>query len=340
MITKVDALKGRLLADIQAGRLEAGAALPSRHQLMRRYRLSRGTVDAAITGLSRLGYVRSLRGAGSFVAQPVETAGTIDELCVFDQGDVGPMLEAELHVGRLAKEFEHAVPCHLFDAREAYLHLDRLSRPGVAVIWVRPAYDLLPAMRQLAAVGRPQLLIGRTYADFDHVTTDAAAGIRTGLAWLAEAGDEVAFVSEANNPDCPYIAERMIAFYRACLDLGLRPRPDQQLDLDRRAFNASIRAAGKRLFGCRKPSRAVFLASFNAALSLVAAAETHGRRPGRDFRLLLFDAEPRLADSPGIGMLRQRWDGMAQSALDWLRRRRRGDVAPWQVRIEPELIVS
>ncbi len=339
MISKVEALKGRLLAEIRSGRLAAGAALPSRHQLMRRYRLSRGTVDAAVAGLSRLGYVRSLRGAGSFVSAPASSGG-IDELCVFDSSEVGLLLDAELHGGRLAKEFEHAVPCHLFESREAYLHLDRLTRPGVAVVWVRPAYDLLPAMRQLAAVGRPQLLIGRTYADFDHVTTDAATGIRAGLEWLGQMGQEVAFVGEANHPDRPYIAERMIAFYRGCLALGLKPRPDLQVDLDRGALNASIRLAGERLFGGGKVPRAVFLATIDAALSLVAAAERHGRRPGRDFRLLLFDTEPRLADCPGVGMLRQRWDGMARSALEWLRRRRRGDAGPWQVRIEPEFIMA
>jgi DNA-binding LacI/PurR family transcriptional regulator len=131
----------------------------------------------------------------------------------------------------------------------------------------------------------------------------------------------------------------MIAFYRVCLELGLKPRPDLQIDLDAQALNVSIREAGERLFGGENPPRAVFLASVEAALSLVAAAEMHGRCPGKDFRLLLFDNEPRLADCPGIGMLRQRWDGMAQSALDWLRRRRRGDASAWQIRIEPEFMV-
>jgi len=339
MISKVDALKGRLLAEIRSGRLAAGTPLPSRHQLMRRYRLSRGTVDAAVMGLSQLGYVRSLRGAGSFVAEPAPS-GEIDELCVFDPSDVAMVLGAELHGGRLAREFEHAVPCHLFESREAYLHLGRLTRPGVAVVWVRPAYDLLPAMRQLAAAGRPQLLIGRTYADFDHVATDAAAGIRRGLAWLGEPGEEVAFVGEANHPDRPYIAERMIAFFRGCLEQGLRPRADLQVDLDRKAMNASVRHAGERLFAGARPARAVFLATIDAALPLVSVAEMHGRRPGRDFRLLLFDVEPRLSDSPGIGMLRQRWDDMARSSLDWLRWRRRADAGPWQVRIEPEFILG
>ncbi len=62
----------RILSEIGSGVLKAGDVLPSRHQCMRRFKYSRGTVDAAIgrdygvydhvTTEARAGILAGLRG--------------------------------------------------------------------------------------------------------------------------------------------------------------------------------------------------------------------------------------------------------------------------------------
>ena len=47
------------------------------------------------------------------------------------------------------------------------------------------------AMNYLADLGIPQLLIGRSYSDFDFITTDAKKGIKESLEYLKEKSSEI-----------------------------------------------------------------------------------------------------------------------------------------------------
>lgn len=62
-------LRNALRAEILNGRIEPGSKLPASRELARQYRLSRGTILAALDELQAEGYLEGRRGSGTYVSQ-------------------------------------------------------------------------------------------------------------------------------------------------------------------------------------------------------------------------------------------------------------------------------
>ena len=66
-LTKPDAVRERIVAEIRAGGLARGERLPGEHALASRFQVSRATVRRALAELQRDGYIATQPGSGSFV---------------------------------------------------------------------------------------------------------------------------------------------------------------------------------------------------------------------------------------------------------------------------------
>ena len=66
-LTKPDAVRERIVAEIRSGELARGERLPGEHALATRFRVSRTTVRHALAELQRDGYIATQAGSGSFV---------------------------------------------------------------------------------------------------------------------------------------------------------------------------------------------------------------------------------------------------------------------------------
>lgn len=66
-LTKPDAVRKRIVAEIRSGELARGDRLPGEHALASRFRVSRATVRQALADLQRSGYIATQPGSGSFV---------------------------------------------------------------------------------------------------------------------------------------------------------------------------------------------------------------------------------------------------------------------------------
>lgn len=64
---KYQLLKGKLVAELAAGHLKPGQALPSEDSLATRYRVARSTVRQALAEMERSGLVRRVHGSGTYV---------------------------------------------------------------------------------------------------------------------------------------------------------------------------------------------------------------------------------------------------------------------------------
>ena len=62
-------LRNALRTEILNGRIEPGSKLPASRELARQYRLSRGTILAALDELQAEGYVEARRGSGTYVSR-------------------------------------------------------------------------------------------------------------------------------------------------------------------------------------------------------------------------------------------------------------------------------
>ncbi|MBN1863747.1 MAG: GntR family transcriptional regulator [Victivallales bacterium] len=327
----------RILSEINSGSLQAGDVLPSRQQYMRRYKYSRGTVDAAIGMLKRDGHVYSRRGGGTYVSG--RSAGVrIERVVVVDGGISGHVAFRRLESGSLAGGLGTKIESAVCPADDVYANLDELCRPGNAVVWMRPSFKLYLAMTHLASASVPQLLIGRDYGGYDHVTTDACEGILCGLRVLAERSREFALISDRSDPDRPYISERQIAFYRGCVELGLILRPEWIFDFDPAQFSQELSRIGRTFFMREDRPRNIFIENVRAAPPLIAFAEAQGKSCGKDFMLLVFDFDPDLLGCEGVLMLSQDWEAMRAMVWDWIKSKNEDAGRSFKRRVVPELV--
>lgn len=339
MISKVDILKEKIIGEISSGKIKPGELLPSRHQYMRRYNCARGTIDAAISRLAKDGFVYSRQGGGTYVAE--RAAGSkIQHMCIMDMSVGSDFVAPGLQSGNLAGECQATIPSTVYAVDDAYVNLEKFARPGNGVVWVRPSYNFFMAMNYLRDLGIPQLLIGRSYGDFDFITTDAKQSIKDGLQHLKRITSEIAFVSDRNDPDRPYIAERQIAFYQSCVELNIKIRGEWIFDVDNKSFSSEIARIGKQLFLREDFPRGIFLENVRAAIPLITFAEANGKTLGKDFFLLLFDAEPNLMNRPGITMLEQQWDSMGARVIEWVKVKNQDIKKEFKEKIKTNLIVN
>ena len=338
MISKVDILKEKIIGEISSGKIKPGNLLPSRHQYMRRYNCARGTIDSAISGLSKDGFIYSRQGGGTYVAEK-SSNNAIQQICIIDTSEISERIGTGLQSGNLAGECQGTLPCSIYAVDDAYVNLDKFARPGNGVVWVRPSYDLYMAMNYLANLGIPQLLIGRSFGDFDFITTDAKKGIKEGLENLNGVSSGIAFVSEPNNPDRPYLAERQIAFYQSCVELGISMRGEWIFDFDMTSFSSEISRIGQQLFLGNNTPRAIFLSNFSTAMPLITFAEAHGKTLGQDFDMLVFDKEPTLMNRPGVLILKQEWEQMAETVIEWISAKKTDIKKEFKRKIKTELIM-
>ncbi len=336
MFSKVELLKEKILDDIRTGRLKKSEPIPSRFSLMHRYSFSRGTVDRAMMELSKDGFLYSRQGSGTFVADRQDMS-VIRQ--VYLAGNYDLRTHTDTETGILASKIQQHLPCYLFNINDIKTSLGKIARPGNAVIWLRPSYEQLMVMKYLASAGASQLLIGRTYADLDYVTTDAYDGIRKGLRWLVGRGcRRIAFITPENNPDSPFIAERQTAFYELALEMGIKAEMELVFKRGFKDFKADMDYLSERLFKSGRIPDAIFSTFIPVAYPLMTIADSRGLHPGKDFIFLTFDYEPRLDGWKGVGMLKQMWDEMGDKALEWVLRKGRSRKNEFKIKISPKLL--
>jgi hypothetical protein len=334
MLSKVNMIKENILYDISTGQLQKGELLLSRTQFMRRYGCARGTIDSAIKDLIKGGNLYARQGAGTYVSG-VDVSKKIEKVYIVEPGKRQVRGASFVDSSRVAADLQRHVTSQVIYADELTLSLDRVLKPGNAVIWMRPSYRFLMTMDYIAGSGIPQLLIGRTYGNFDYVTTDAGPSIFEGLEWLhSKAGDDIAFITHENDPDRQYIAERQIAFFEACSKLGIKLNSDLIFKSDFKDFKNDLRSIIDELIE-KKPVKGIFLNHISASVNLVASLEEKGYEFGKDIFLLNFDDEWRLHDQEGIALLTQRWYKMGDMAVDWVLQSRR---KPFKKKIKTKFI--
>ena len=79
-------VKDHILSNIQSGNWPVGARVPSEHELVAQFNISRMTANRALRELADQGLVRRVAGSGSFVAAPKATQPT-SEIQFFHNAD-------------------------------------------------------------------------------------------------------------------------------------------------------------------------------------------------------------------------------------------------------------
>jgi DNA-binding LacI/PurR family transcriptional regulator len=340
-VGKIAALKDRILDDIQSGVLKAGDKLLSRHQFMKRYGCSRGSIDQAISELIEDGFLYSRQGAGTYVAdthrESLNSIHTVYIVGNFDRLQAGAFF---LDPGSTASCIQRHADCMICSMADLNMNLNKMARRGNAVIWDRPDYQHLMAMNFLDKAGVRQLLLHRTFGNYDYIATDSRHGIAAGLDWLTgRAGQKIAFLSTRTSTRYPYVAERQLQFFELAIRHSLTIPPEWLFtDWEHEPETAAhMEEVAEILFSGPVPCRGIYLDYVIWSTALLRAASRRGLENGRNFHLLTFDTDLGLTRQPGIAMIRQNLDEQNDKIIEWLNNR---SNAPMRLKIKPQLLIS
>jgi DNA-binding LacI/PurR family transcriptional regulator len=335
-LSKVDTLKLKIIEDITLGVLQPGDKVYSRHQFMRRYTCSRGSIDKAVAALVKEGFLFSRQGAGTFVANRESVASKTERVYLIGNFGKKSAYSQIFQAGSLAAELQKRTDCFLCDYTDVNVNLENITRAGTAVIWDHPDHNQMMVMNYLRQLGVRQILVHRTFADYEYITMDYKAGISEGLDWLLEWSNEIAFFTTWTHTSSPFIAERQLCFFELaiCKDIKV-PSNWFFNDIDRKDDSfKKVEEQALKIFKSDNPPKAIYADYCLHAPSIISAAQACGLKAGRDFRLLTFDYEHILAKNAGVAMIKQDMNAFKDKLVDWVS----NPNTPIKQQVKPELV--
>ncbi|MBO5668502.1 MAG: GntR family transcriptional regulator [Lentisphaeria bacterium] len=336
MKTKTADIENFLLQKIHSGEYAPESKLPSQHTLMQRFNCSRITVQRALSNLAAAGFIDAARGSGTFVrpgpyGQPVKEVIIVSESPASSRENYFAAMLYSLDTGTL--------PVHWINQQFINRHSEKFFVPGQLVIWMLPRERDISQMYYLQSKGIAQLLINRTYDDFNYVTTDSWAGISDGLeAFFADgANREIALVSGFPDDRVPFLQERLIAFYEECIrhQVNILPQwigkfPYQEMQKDHKLI-------ADRLFAGKRPPRKIFIPEESLIAPTIMAASKYQLQLNRDYQILVFGQGICIPEQPGLFMLHQPMHAFRREVERFIRRTVNGDTSPFRMRLATEL---
>lgn len=235
MATTASDIQRYILQCITDGKLKSGDRLPSRPELERRFQCARATVDRALTELRRNRVIRTEVGKGTFVA-PARGKAKASRLRVIVIPALARQSSRDLFVFGIYRELARCLSRRdgIVQATIEEPRADRgpdreTLRKASMVYWVRSSPAAEPLMMDLAREGIAQLLLNRDFGSIPCVATDAAAGQRDAVAYLASLGHRrIGYAHPPVNPLRGFESERMIGYLdginRAGIAAGDAPR--------------------------------------------------------------------------------------------------------------------
>lgn len=327
-----------LLESIQTGKFAPGDKLPAERELCKQFNISRITSKRALELLTGQGYVTRFPGKGSFVARELPRGG---RLCggsrtlgyvVSDFSDnFGTRLLftietrcRELGYSLILKRSRDSIT----EEAAAIASLIALGVDGLLVLPIHGEYyneeilKLILAKKPLAFVDRK--MRGLSAPSF---STDNIAAARTGAEYLLGLGHRhIAFYSGPIK-NTSTIEDRRHGFIDAYAGKGIPINEELfctslispwTYPFSEKNFVAQDIEKVKAHLAERREISAAFVAEYNMALIVRAAAEGLGRRVPGDFSILTFDSPPSITGIPLFTHLLQDEEAMGRRAVDAL----------------------
>lgn len=334
MQTKTANIVEYLLSRITSGEFAAGQKIPSQFKLMQLFNCSRITIQRALKYMVDNGYLDSSRGSGTFVRpgpyrQPVKEVIVVNEIAWSSHS---------FFVEMLCSFDSCSLPVRWVDQQFILRNSENFFNSSQIVVWMLPEERHVMLMYHLQSKKIPQLMINRTFGNFNHIYTDPWQGLSGAMdRFYAGREKDTAIVTWQNSPKTPYLSERLIAFYEECLCHGGRIKRDWIIKIPDPAQPEHFDAAGKKLFASDNFPRKLFIAEESMMPLIVMAAASCKRYLGKDYEVLVFSQGTLLKEQPGLFMIHQPMNAYRRAVENFISRTVSGDRSPYQVRIKSEL---
>jgi hypothetical protein len=284
-IPKYQRIKATLLADIRAGKYGAGNQLPTREKLIRHFKVTRTTLDRALTELRREGVLSGSRRRGTMVnaGRPQLDVAVVSPLAEYRAP--GPRTEPDdlqrMFGSMLLAARDQGVRLEFYDEKQVRDRPAALNRHE-AIVWVQPDDATLARLPELGA----RVLVVNRYPDrMRFVSTNHCAAMREATTHCLRQGGRnsrvfyldpgrESFVFRERREGFIAACEQQRRFYRIC-------RTDW-------SFAETSRTLKSLAMDTRGPIVIILPTSLFTGAVLKAAAE-QGLRYGRDLFCADFD---------------------------------------------------
>lgn len=330
-----DRVKNSISQDIEAGIYKAGSRLPTRMNLMKKYNISRATIDKVIKQLQKEGQLHSTQGSGTFVAQPTQRQPHLyvilntDIYCA-EANSFNQTLNKML--SNLSKDYDHQIIGS--QDFESYFS-EMISKPGCRVIWSRPSLASYGAIHRLDNAGVAQMIINRPLTAYNFITTDTRKAMDLVFQDIVVPSglQRLALLTTPPNLDEPFLMEREIYFHEMLYTHKL------QLAQVSRCKNASVKSmltAAREVIDKIDSFDYLFIPYFTVVPYVLSIIEERGLKIGEDIKLITVDWSENL-EGKGLICITQQWEQMFARALEWAQTQ---EASPIQEYSMPEIIVS
>lgn len=332
-----------ILQKIQTGEYRPGCCIHSQSVLTRQLACSRTTVERAMSRLIQAGILEGKRGSGTFVRNTKpDSKSTIKEVVVLAE-NTEHILRSSFTTMIVGIDSNN-LPVRWITSEQAHANIAELYKNKPAIIAYMPDPPMLMLLGKLRSLDIPILLLNRTYAGFDYVTTDTESSLRTGISWLqgkAGADARIALVSQLPDQMRPYLAERIIAAYEICMEMGVTIQPEHIIKRDfEREGKVAYEFIADALFRRNKNPLAIIVPNCELAGKCMEIAYKCNRQSGKDFFLLTFDMIRSPQTLYGTGVMVQQHNMFRPSIEQWLRQVISGDRSFFASRIKTRLYTT
>ncbi|MDR0554497.1 MAG: GntR family transcriptional regulator [Treponema sp.] len=327
-----------LMESIQTGKLSPGDRLPSEKDLCNQFGISRITSKRALELLAEQGYVSRFPGKGSFVTkEPSKPDRQINNSRIigyvvsdFSDNFGTRLLFAietacdELGYSLILKRSRDSVT----EEAAAINSLINLGVDGLLILPVHGEHYNEEILRLILAK-KPTAFVDRKMRGLSapSFSTDNIAAARTGAEYLLDLGHRnIAFFSGPIK-NTSTIEDRRHGFIDAYAAKGFPINEDffcnDLLSLwtnpyyEKNSVRRDIERVKAHLSAWSEIS-AAFVAEYNMALIVKAAAEELGRKIPEDFSILTFDSPPSIAGTPLFTHLLQDEETIGRKAVETL----------------------
>ena len=335
MKTKTASVEQYLLAKINSGEFAPYSQIPSQYKLMQQFNCSRIIIQRALKNLCNAGFLQSTRGSGTFV-RPGPYGSTLKEIIIISEYAANTNYYP--FSGMLCDLNTHDIPVRWINQQFLSRNSESFFTPGQAVIWVLPAESQIMLMHQLRQRGIPQLLINRSYGDFDCICTDYWASIAEGLEKILQKGDkEIAVITPVPDEKSPYLTDRLMAFYEGCFKYGATI-PNGWIVKHNSEGAEELNKQLENLFKNTGFHRKIFLPHEKLLTAVILFASRHNLVPGKDYEILVFTQNNNMTQSTGLYTLHQPIELFRSGVEEFIRRVATGNKNPFQLRLKTQLL--
>ena len=336
-----------LIGEIEKGSYSPHEQLPAIAELSRIFATSDQTIKRALRGLVRDGYIYTINGRGSFVADPLRAASAAGEL------DAVPLIYTRGNTDMFDSQFYSAVLRGIEEELTAaglgleLVMTQRISVEQLIIARVNGGLQAaivaskLPdeAMAAFVRLGRATVSVNIEYPPMDGlycVTNDEEAAVRTAVEHLHEVGCRK-IGGLMVSWDASFAKLRLAAFLKVHEEYYGPGEPAIELgDFDQRTgFNAMY-----RLLQDEPDIDGVFSANDDMAIGGILAAMELGRETPRDLKVVGFDdIESARIFRPSLTTLHVDREELGRQSVRELLRRWKKPSADFHVeRIAPKLL--